>query len=56
MVTMFETELYRLPFVIQPSTYAYAVLIGVASSVATGLMVGRRVAQFDLVAVLKTRE
>ena len=56
MVQLFETDLYRLPFVIQPSTYGYAVLIVLAASVVTGAMVGRRVAQFDLVAVLKTRE
>ena len=56
MVRLFETDLYRLPFVIQPSTYGYAVLIVLAASVVTGALVGRRVAQFDLVAVLKTRE
>ena len=56
MVQLFETDLYRLPFVIQPSTYGYAVLIVLAASVVTGALVGRRVALFDLVAVLKTRE
>ncbi len=56
MVSLFETDLYRLPFVIEPSTYGFAVLIVLAASVVTGALVGRRVAQFDLVAVLKTRE
>ena len=56
MVRLFETELYRLPFVIEPSTYGYAVLIVAAASVVTGWLVGRKVAHFDLVAVLKTRE
>ena len=56
MVSLFETDLYRLPFVIHPSTYGYAVLIVAGASVVTGWLVGRRVAHFDLVAVLKTRE
>ena len=56
MVSLFESDLYRLPFVIEPSTYGNAVLVVLAASVVTGALVGRRVAQFDLVAVLKTRE
>ena len=56
MVSLFETDLYRLPFVIHPSTYGHAVLIVAGASVVTGWLVGRRVAHFDLVAVLKTRE
>lgn len=51
-----QTELYRIPVIINPPTYGQAVLIVVAASVASGLVVGRRVARLDLVSVLKTRE
>ncbi len=51
-----QTELYRIPVIINPPTYGQAVLIVAAASVASGLAVGRRVARLDLVSVLKTRE
>ncbi len=56
IVDQFGTELFRLPFVIQPSTFGWAVLIIITASVATGAIVARRVNNLDLVAVLKTRE
>lgn len=56
MVTMFDTDLYRLPFFIHPSTYGYAsLLVMIAASVSAWIVV-RRVANLDLIAVLKTRE
>ena len=51
----FQTELYRIPFVIDNETYATAALIVVAASVASGLIVRRKLDRLDLVAVLKTR-
>lgn len=56
MVQQFETELFRLPFIILPSTYGWSVLIVIVATVVTGAMVARRVTTLDLVAVLKTRE
>ena len=56
MVTLFDTKLYRIPFVIAPSTYGYAVLFVIAASVGSAWIVLRRVATLDLIAVLKTRE
>lgn len=51
-----DSDLYRFPLVIQPSTYAFAALVVVIAGVATALLVRRRVNDLDLVAVLKTRE
>lgn len=51
-----QTELYRMPLVINSKTYATSVLIVVATSAATGSLLYRRLKNLDLVAVLKTRE
>jgi len=56
MAQSFETELFRLPFVIHPSTYGNAVLIVVAASAVSAALVRRRLDRLDLIAVLKTRE
>jgi putative ABC transport system permease protein len=56
MDSAFETELFRVPFVVVPSTYAKAVLIVVAASVVSAALVRRRLDRLDLIAVLKTRE
>jgi len=51
-----DSDLYRFPLIIQPSTYATAGLVVVVAGLATALLVRRRVNNLDLVAVLKTRE
>jgi putative ABC transport system permease protein len=56
MMQSFETELFRLAFVILPSTYGKAVLIVLAASAFSAALVRRRLDHLDLVAVLKTRE
>ena len=56
MVGAFETELYRVPLVILPSTYGWAIVIGVVATAVSALLVRRRVDRLDLIAVLKTRE
>ncbi len=56
IVEQFATELFRLPFIIQPSTFGWAVLIVIIATVVTGAIVARRINNLDLVAVLKTRE
>jgi len=56
MSDAFETELYRVPFVIDPSTFGVAVLIVLASSIASIVVVRRRLDHLNLVSVLKTRE
>jgi putative ABC transport system permease protein len=52
----FQSELYRLPFVIHRSTYAYSALIVMAAVAISALIVRRRVGKLDLVRVLKTRD
>jgi putative ABC transport system permease protein len=56
MAQSFETELFRLPFVIHPSTYGKAVLIALAAGAVSAALVRRRLDRLDLIAVLKTRE
>jgi putative ABC transport system permease protein len=52
----FQSELYRLPFIIYRSTYAHSALIVIAAVVVSTLVVRRRVGRLDLVSVLKTRD
>jgi putative ABC transport system permease protein len=56
LTTAMQTELYRMPLVINARTYAIAVLIVGLASVGTGILLYRRLSRMDLVAVLKTRE
>lgn len=56
MVTAFSTDLFRIPVVIDPSTFSYAAGVVLVASVVSGLIVRRRIDRLDLVAVLKTRE
>jgi putative ABC transport system permease protein len=56
MVQSFETELYRLAVVIDPSTFGYAVLIVLGASAVSAALVRRRLDRLDLIGVLKTRE
>jgi putative ABC transport system permease protein len=51
-----RSDFYRVPLVIEPSTYAFAALVVSASAVVSGLIVRNRLHRLDLVAVLKTRE
>jgi len=56
MAAAFNTELFRVPLVIEPSTYGYAVLVALASTTVSALVVRHRVDHLDLIEVLKTRE
>jgi putative ABC transport system permease protein len=56
MVERYQWELFRLPLVVTARTCAFAVLVIVLAALGSGLVVGRRLARLDLVAVLKTRE
>lgn len=52
----FVTELYRVPMVIESTTFGWAVLTGLAAATITAIVVRRRLDRLDLIAVLKTRE
>lgn len=56
LVMGFETELYRVPFIIGREVYAYASLVTIAAAMLSGLVVRRRIDRLDMIAVLKTRE
>lgn len=56
LVPMFDRELFRVPLVIEPWSFAYAVLAALVASTLSGLLVARRIRHLDLIAVLKTRE
>jgi putative ABC transport system permease protein len=56
MVDLFDTELYRIPLVVLPSTYGFAACVILVAAAASAAIVLRRIASLDLVAVLKTRE
>jgi len=51
-----QTDLYRIPLILEPHTYAFAAAVIVMSSAASAMLVRRRLDRLDLVAVLKTRE
>jgi len=51
-----DTELYRVPFIIDRATYAKAALAVIAAAAVSALLVRRRIDSLDLIAVLKTRE
>lgn len=51
-----NTELYRMPMVINRSTYAVSFLVVVTAAFVSGLLVRWRLRHLDLVEVLKTRE
>ncbi|WP_437963869.1 FtsX-like permease family protein [Sorangium sp. So ce260] len=51
-----DTEMFRFPLIIYPSTYAYAALVVLVSAAFSALVVRRRIDQLDLVSVLKTRD
>jgi putative ABC transport system permease protein len=56
LVHAFETELYRVPFVVDSATYGWALLGGFLATLASVLLVRSRLDRLDLIAVLKTRE
>lgn len=53
---VFDTELFRLPLVLTNWTYGFAAAITLAAGAVSGAVVGRRLAELDMVAVLKSRE
>lgn len=56
VVVGFATDLFRIPFVINPSTFAIASLVVLATAALSALIVRRRIDSLDLISVLKTRE
>lgn len=53
---LLDTELFRIPVVIAPATYGYAVVLTLAAATVSAALVRRRIDRLDLIRVLKTRE
>lgn len=56
MVTGFESQQFRIPLAIEPSSYASAALVTLVAATISGLLVKHRLDAMDLVEVLKSRE
>jgi putative ABC transport system permease protein len=55
-VVGFDSELYRVPLVIERNVFAAASIIVMLSAFVSALVVRRRIDRLDLIEVLKTRE
>jgi putative ABC transport system permease protein len=51
-----QSDLFRVPVVLVPQTYAFAMVVVLASALLSGLAVRRRLDQLDLIGVLKAAE
>jgi putative ABC transport system permease protein len=51
-----DPETYRLPVTLTARSYAFAATVALVASIASALLVRRKVDKLDLIAVLKTRE
>ena len=56
MTDLFETELYRIPMVIENATYGVSIVVVAVASVLCGLLVRRRIDSLSLISALRTRE
>jgi putative ABC transport system permease protein len=52
----FNTDLYRIPLVVNNFTFGFAAAVVLLASLLSGLVVRRRLDELDLVAVLKSKE
>lgn len=53
---MANTELFRMPVILTPFSFAYAFVVTTIAAFISALFIYRRIAQLDLIEVLKTRE
>ena len=56
LVPAFDRELFRLPFILTRSMFAFATLVTLGAAALAAALVGMRIAGLDLIAVLKSRE
>jgi putative ABC transport system permease protein len=56
LVAAHDREIFRFPLVISNGSYAFAFIVVAIAAIFSGLIVGRQLAQLDLIAVLKARE
>jgi putative ABC transport system permease protein len=51
-----QNDLYRVPLILEPHTYAFAALVVLSAALVSGLLVRRRLDRLNLIEVLKTKE
>jgi putative ABC transport system permease protein len=56
LATRLQSELYRVPLVLEVDTYAFAATVVIVSAVVSALIVKRKLDRLDLIGVLKTKE
>jgi len=54
--TSYNTELFRMPLIIERATFGFATVVVLLAAAVSGLIVRRRIDRLDLVSVLKARE
>jgi len=52
----FQSDLYRIPLILETDVYAFAALVVIGSSIISAVMIWRNLAHLDMVAVLKAKE
>ncbi len=55
VIASVDSELFRIPVIVNRSTYGFAALVVIVAAVFSGFVVIRRIAHLDLIEVLKTR-
>ena len=56
MTSELQTDIYRIPLVVERQTFAFAAVVVIAAATLSALLVRRRIDKLDLVAVLKSKE
>ncbi len=56
MAYFYDVELFRLPLVVTPASYAFAFIVIMAAALVSGGLIRHQLNRLDLIAVLKTRE
>ena len=56
MILEIPQEIFRLPLIIEPSTYATAAMVVIIAAIFSSLIVRSKLDHLDLIAVLKTKE
>ena len=56
ITVVIDNELYRVPLILEPSTYAFSALVVLIAAAVSGLIVRRHLDRLDLIEVLKTKE
>jgi putative ABC transport system permease protein len=51
-----QTDLFRVPLILESDTYAFSVTVVLVASIISSLVVNMKLSQLNLIAVLKTKE